>query len=587
MDKKSLPYTLVCILILAALAACSGGEAPPQFSITPTPTPGTAANDTPSLPTEAPVELSERPSQVWVVSLNGPAGYLYRSFLQIPVGMAWGPDGYLYIGDWAGHHIVRVAPDYTMDDLGLWQRVKALREDGPRGLAFDSRGNLYINNHGNIFRYDTSGNIEALPGVSGSPVGSIAVSPSDELYYTDRGGGKLLKWSPENGSQTVATGLPLAENLVFGLDGTLYLTQMSKGNVLKVDLASGESQIFAANVCGFDPCYLAVDPEGDIWVRGINQLHQLAPDGAEKPFLVNGQSFPGGPYSWHTAAGIAFDKEGGLWIGSYNSKLIHLVPLMPGTADPEFTLQVASPGLEASDLALDPDGALYATDLNAGQVLKINPDQSVEVYLQHESAGRTAVAVDSQGAVFLGLPRGEIVRVEADGSLSHYADLLTRRMVFGADGFLYAVVGDYEQSKTIVRISGVDSYATLATKINGTALGSGEVHLSPALDQGLYVFSERGRNLYFLDFQGQGRLIANLQSLGGGGPVVMAASPVSGDIYYIPHGPYILFRIDPEGHSREVAYGVFGDPWGMVVSQDGQWLYVAESGVIDLIPIGD
>jgi len=28
------------------------------------------------------------------------------------------------------------------------------------------------------------------------------------------------------------------------------------------------------------------------------------------------------------------------------------------------------------------------------------------------------------------------------------------------------------------------------------------------------------------------------------GPVAMAASPISGEVYYVPHGPYTLFRID-------------------------------------------
>jgi len=65
----------------------------------------------------------------------------------------------------------------------------------------------------------------------------------------------------------------------------------------------------------------------------------------------------------------------------------------------------------------------------------------------------------------------------------------------------------------------------------------------------------------------------------------MAASPISGDIYFIPHGPYTLYRIDPDGISNIVATEIYGDPWGMVVSKDGQWLYIAESGAIDKIPI--
>jgi hypothetical protein len=220
-------------------------------------------------------------------------------------------------------------------------------------------------------------------------------------------------------------------------------------------------------------------------------------------------------------------------------------------------------------------------------VLRFKPDGQVEVLIQDGADGRTAVAVDSVGTVYLGMPYGKIVRIEPDGTLSNYATLLTRRMVFGADGALYAIVGDFNQPKSIVRITDVDKFSTIATQIDGTSLGNGEIHISPALDSGLYVFTEMERNLFFVDFNGQGRLIANLQTLGGGGPAVMAASPVTGDIYFIPHGPYKVYRISAEGSSEEVATGVYGDPWGMVISDDGNWLYVAESGAIDKIPISN
>jgi len=501
--------------------------------------------------------------------------------------MTWGPDGYLYIADWAGRHIVRVAKDGSMDDLPFWKTTMPLQYDGPRSVAFDSQGNLFTNNHGSIFRLDSSGNVTELQGIQGSPIGSLTISPADELYYSDRAqqGGALRKWDPSGRSETIVADLPFAENMVFGLDGSLYLTQMAQPQILKVNVETGEVTIFQEDVCGNDPCFLAIDPEGDIWARGINRLTQFTPQGVVKPFVVDGFEYPGLPYYWHTAAGIAFDNEGGLWIASYNSWLKRLVPLTPGEADPEFTLQTISPGLEVCDLDMDKEGNLYATDMNGMQILRFKPDGEMDVLLDLGFDGRSAIALGPDGVVHVGLPNGEIVRLEADGSYSHYASLTTRRMVFGVDGALYAIVGDYGQTKSIARITAVDTFSTLASEIEGIPLGVGEAHISPALDSGFYVFTEQDRNLFFVDYEGQGHLIANLRDLGGGGPVVMAASPVTGDIYFIPHGPYTVFRIDPEGNSEEVAYNVFGDPWGMVVSHDGQWLYVAESGVIDRIPI--
>jgi sugar lactone lactonase YvrE len=591
MNKKNLSHLLIYSFVLFFLFACGVNEDTTK-KITPIETITTIAQkNATNIPvplTPTPSVLTERPGHVWLTDSDTKAGYILRSFLQIPVGMTWGPDGYLYVADWAGRHVVRVSKDKNMDDLGLWQNVKPLQEDGPRGLAFDSEGNLFINNHGHILRRDTSGTVETLPGVDGSPIGSIAISPSDELFYTDRGTGKLLKWNPNGESEVIVSDLPNAENLAFGLDGTLYLTQMGHTNVIKVDISNKTSQIFATEVCGVDPCFLTVDPEGDIWIRGIWHIHQFSPEGIEKPFIVDGETHPGGAIKWgDTSAGIAFDDEGSLWIASYNSKLVRLVPQEPGASDPEFSMEVISSGFAASDLVIDSKGAIYASDINNRQIVKINQNNEVEVLHQHGSNGRVAIAVDENDVVFLGMPNGEIVRLEADGSLTHYADLLVQRMVFGANGVLYAVTGDHDQPTSLMSITDVDTKKVLATELDGIPLGDEDIEISPALEQGLYVFTEWGRNLYFLDFEGQSQLIVNLQDLGGGGPVVMAVSPINGDIYLIPHGPYAIFQIDMNGNHQKIASGIFGDPEGLAISHDGKYLFIAESGVIDKIPLSE
>ncbi len=548
------------------------------------------------IPTAAltsPAPASERPGHVQVTGLTEPAGYAYRAFMQIPVGMVWGPDDMLYVADWTGRHVVRVAKDGTMDDLPFWKTVKGLQGDGPRGIAFDSKGNLYVNNHSSIFRIELNGNVTELSGVEGRPIGSIAISPTDELYYTDRAseGGALRRWQ-DGGSVTIAGNLPFAENMVFGLDGTLYLTPMAQGQVLKVDVNTGAVSTFKEDVCGNDPCFLAVDKEGDIWVRGIARLSQFTPEGVKKTFVVDGKKYPGGPYYWRTPAGIAFDDEGGLWIASYGSQLIRLSPTAPGQPDPEFTMQVIYPGFENADLEVGLNGEIYASEDYVGQILRINPDGGVDVVLDHGFQGHAALAIDSSGIVYAGLPNREIVRIQADGTATHYAQLLTSRMAFGADGALYAVAveGGFGQNNavvSIVRITNVDTFTVLTTEIDGIALGKGEAHISPALDDGFYIYIEQTCDLLFMDFSGQGHLIANTSSLGCGGPAVMAASPLTGDIYLISHGPYKLYRFTPDGQYTLIAERIFGDPLGMVVSRDGQWLYVAENGAIDKIPISN
>jgi len=567
-------------------------------SATPTQTAGLQPSATPTSPsaTSAPEEfckgaepeaqVDERPGHVYIDALDEIAGYAYREVLQLPVGMAWGPDGRLYVGDWLGRDVVAVEPGGKLVPLKLWESNQAIGGDGPRGVAFDSQGCLYINNHGNIFQVDiASGYQKRIDGIQGAPVGRIAIGPGDELYYTDRSQeGAIKKWVPPASSEVVATGLPGAEALAFDQAGNLYVTQLGVGDVKKVDIATGETRLFKSGICGFDPCFLAVDAEGDLWVRAAFTLTQLGPDASLKPYRIDGVLFDGVSEIWHTAAGIAFDNEGGLYISSYNSYLKRLAPVASQDSIPSFTLTEVSPGFEASDLAVDSSGNLYAPNENETQLVKITTDGEVEVLWDYEWRGRVAVAVSPQDVVFIALPNGQLVRIDKDGSRTVIAQLIARRMVFAEDGMLYAVVGNYGQEHKIVRVDENGNQTTVATEIAGIPLGRGEAHISPAKDTGLYVFTERERNLFYLAFDGQGTLITNLAPLGGGGPVVMAASP-SGEIYYISHGPYQLVRIGLDGEPKLIASNLSGDPWGMVVSADGKWLYVAESGAIDKVPI--
>ncbi len=569
----------LAVLFVVVMVSCS--SASPTPTETPVPKPTDNVTTTPTV-------FSERQGHVLILENETLADYAYRSFVQIPVGMAWGPDGLLYVGDWTGHHVVRVAKDGILDDMPFWKTIPELQQDGPRGIAFDSKGNLYVNNHSSIWRFDPDGNITKLDGVYGKPVGGIAISPDDTLYYTDRNpeGGTVKKW--ENGkSDRVIRDLPSAENLVFGLDGILYVTQMWQRQITRIDLKTATASTFVnINACGEDPCYLAVDQKGNIWVRGVNSLNQFTPSGEEKPFAVDGNSYPGGPYLWHSSSGIAFDDGGGLWIASINSRIIRLVPVTSGEPLPNFTLENIAPGFEASDLEVRSGGEVYASDENNTQIVRINPDKSVEVILGQYPKGRVGLAIDGKNIVYAGLPSGEIVRIEADGTTSHYANLLTRRMAFGADGALYAVVGDWDQDKSIVRITGVDEHTVVAIQVAGIDLGKGELHISPALDKGFYVYIEQSCDVLFMDFNGQGNLVTNVNNLAcGGGPAIMASSPVTGDIFLIIHGPYELHRISPDGQSTVIAKGTYGDPWGMAVSPDGQWVFVAESGVVDKIPL--
>jgi len=521
---------------------------------------------------------SERPAHFYLAEGITPPGYAYRSVLQNPQEMAIGPDGLLYVADWLGRHIVRVAPDGTMNAIETWRDPNFLG-GGPRCVAFSPDGTLYSCDHGHIYRFGADGLIEtSLALTEGTFIGSIAFSSSGELFYTDRNTGTVHHWNASGPPDTVATGIPNAEHMAFGRDGTLYVSQMSMNRVVQVNVTTGQVSDFLSGDLGNDPLFLAIDAQGDIWIHGTNTLVRLTPDGTRKPHTVAGE-FPIYP-----PGGIVFDAHGNLWMGCYNSLLRRLDLTNPGEPDPSFKVTIVSPGFYATSLTLGLDGSLYAAESNSHRFLRINHEDEAETLAENLPFGNFALATDHLGKIYLGLPTGTIVFYEGDGVLSDFAAVPTFSMVFAEDENLYAIAGEFFQPKSLVRVSDAGQVTTLATAIDGIPFGTSQAHISRA-PGGLYIFTEQDCNLFLTGLDGQGRLIANLTSVTGVClPVAMASAP-NGDIYYLAHGAYTLYRIDPQGNATEFAYSLLGDPWAMVVSPDGQWLYVAEAGAIDKFPL--
>ena len=538
-------------------------------------------------PTETPVALPtqtapERPMHFSMSDPSLQADYSYRSFLQVPLGMAWGPDNQLYVADYLGRHIVRITPKGEMSELNLISNP--WKDDGPRTLAFSPDGTLYVNDHSHIYRIDQSNQAQPITGVSGNPIGGIAISPDGELFYTDRSSsGAVRHWNKNGTSNTIVENLPFVENMVFAPDGALYVSERNMGKVYKVDVKTHAMSLFYSMEIS-DSIYLAVDHEGDIWIRGINFLIQLSPKGQIKPFLVDGKSNYGDPkfYMIATSSGLAFDKEGGLWLGSYDSRLIKFSPTKPGAKDPAFKSKTISTGLVISSMAVSQQGDIYATDSQRHEVIRIKSGK-IESLGNFGCAGNAAIALDRNDKIYVGLPCGKIMTMDQKGHFSNYASLTTDRMTFGADGGLYAIVSGSNNQKSLVRITGKNKYIKLTESIAGLPLGAGEVHIA-SWKEGLYIFVESGRYLFRTDFEGKGELINIQPTMAGAGPAPITATS-DGRVFIIPHGPYDLLFIDAEGSSKVYASGFYGDPWALAVSPDGQWLYVAECGAIDRLEI--
>jgi streptogramin lyase len=408
----------------------------------------------------------------------------------------------------------------------------------------------------------------------------IDFNADGELYYANMNE-HIYYFPPGGPAELVATAPNQFWDIEFGEDGFLY-GAVEGGSVVRVDTDSGTVETYLQGVADHFPFFITFDRDGDLWVRGV-MLRQFSPGGEEKPLGLDTEMAFAAP------GGIAFDQSNGAWVTSYNSEVHHLVPSTYGQPDPSYSFKLVYPGLETFDIAVKKDGDVLFMNNSTGQLLRIDPTGEIKVLLDLGHSVSASVAVDSQNAIYLGMP-SEIMRLEDDGGLSHYASLPARDMVFGEDDNLYIVQGEEEADKAIIRVTGQDEFETIATEIDGHALNESSgflVHLGPAPEGKLYVFLAKSGDLFTMALEGQGEFIANLGPGAGDYFLAVATSAETGDVYFISHTPqmYTLKKIDLAGTISMIASDLWGDPFAMALSPDGKWVYVHQSGAVLKIPL--
>jgi len=548
------------------------------------------------------VRSTERPRHFNVTRSDAEAEYLYRNFLQSASGgLALGPDGCLYLVDGLGRHVVRLAPDGTMSDLGIWRNPTMWVEDGPEFVAFDSAGTPFVSDYSGLYCVGSDGSVEQVAHADGGAVFGLAISSADELYYTNRWRRQLLTVGADGRSHVVASGMKRPQALCFASDGTLYVSLFvgevgENQGIAKIDIKTGAVEEFFANVTrGQEVVLLAVDTDGDLWARAGNTLYQISPDGTPKPFRVNGRLYCGDvdELDLGTSGGIAVDDQGRIWIGSYTAQIWRLDPV-PGRTD-EMTLTLVVPGFLASDLEVDRDGNVYAYNVNPhpGELWRISPDGNVDVVLLVDHQGRAAdkkfaaLATDDAGNLYIGLPNGEIKSRDVNGTLMRYAWLPDRveHLAFGSDECLYAVSGQLGGRKTIFRIVKMNDYEPFLSQLGGQPISGWDTLIETSPDGGFYIYDSSQGKVYSVALDGRARVVAEVD-----GVTAMAVSR-EGDVFLVIHGTespypdYSVLMMDPAGKIEVYATGVCGDPQALVISPDGCWLYVAENGAIDKIEI--
>ncbi|MBL9210291.1 MAG: immunoglobulin domain-containing protein [Opitutaceae bacterium] len=289
--------------------------------------------------------------------------------------VAVSPDGNAYVSDYDNNTIRKITPDGLVTTFAGTPRQSgsndgsgaSARFRGPRGVAIDFAGNIYVVDSLNhtIRKITPDRTVSTFAGTAGSPgyvdgTGTaarfqfpecITVDRNQNVYVYDRGNRRVRKITAagvvstfsgsgapghNDGAAAVAT-FDNVNGLAAAPDGRLLLAQTSAG-IIRVLAPDGTASTFAGSrqrrgdidgtggqAAFREPWGLALDDAGNIFIAdaGSGLIRKATPQGvvttvAGSPERRDSVDGLGRQAGFDQPQGVAFDARGNLYVTDYN-----------------------------------------------------------------------------------------------------------------------------------------------------------------------------------------------------------------------------------------------------------------------------
>lgn len=222
-----------------------------------------------------------------------------------PWGIAIGKDDTIFVADTWNHRIEKFDKDGnfitewgTFGDIGTDPNGDALQLYGPRSLAIDADGNLWVTDTGNerVIKYDPNGQSLGTFGGTGSEIGQflepvgIAIDKDGNIYVADTWNRRIQKfdknfaplqqWDVEAWDSQSVVNKPY---LAVDAQGNVYASDPEGYRILKFGSDGKLRAVWGTpgdNLGGVQlPTGLVVDNEGQIWIAdsGNNRVVTYPP----------------------------------------------------------------------------------------------------------------------------------------------------------------------------------------------------------------------------------------------------------------------------------------------------------------------
>ena len=464
--------------------------------------------------------------------------------LRDPTDVAVDRSGNLYVAEWRGHRIRKIAPSGTITTLagtGEWGfsgdggQASQARLNHPFAVDVDSFGNVYVAEREGqrIRKIEPSGVITTVAGTGRQGDGGDG-GPAIEAPVEDPKGLAVDRL----GVVYVAT-----DNRIRTIDRTGTITTFA-GTGDRGSYGDGGPALQAGLA---DPHGIALDMAGNVYVaewdgqrvRRIDASGIITTIAGTGEFGSSGDGGPAVEARLHYPLGVAMDALGNVYVSEDGGGRIRridssgVITTVAGTGDPGFN-EEAGPAtgirVNAFGVATKSDGSVYAADTWNRRVRRI------------DGSGMISTIAGIWGPEPVGGPATEVL-------LDHPRAVAVRasgELVFGEWGGLWelGVAGSVAR----LELSADEGHAHLE--------GVQDIALDAAGN--LYVAEESGRRVRRIDSSGKVTLVAGTGdsgSSGDGGPAVEARldRPVSvavdslGNVYVADREGHRIRRIDSTG----------------------------------------
>jgi streptogramin lyase len=275
------------------------------------------------------------------------------------------------------------------------------------GIATGSDGNLWFTEPGSgrVARVTPSGQVTQFAFPDDAAPWGIAAGPDGNLWVTDVTNGVIWRLTP-SGQLTKFT-IPTAHSepwqITAGPDGNLWFTEHTGGKIGRIT-PSGQVTEFDVPTSDSYPAGIAAGPDGNLWFVEVAKIGRITPTGQITEFNLpplpgtsSGASGPSGTFGY--PVDIAAGPDGNVWFTLLEAGEIGRIT--PSGQITEFAVPDGGDG--PAGIAAGPDGNLWFTYSDASLIGRITPAGVATVFsLPSPATDPFPIAAGPDGGMWFG-----------------------------------------------------------------------------------------------------------------------------------------------------------------------------------------